>query len=111
MRADGWTSSTQVSRPISALSHDRTLNGPHDKEVKRTELLRTTRRPPRRQRQCQQNEVGQAPRGVRGRHERDGTHDPIRELRFPESARKPSLSVTGKLSAGPRRCQPPPKET
>jgi hypothetical protein len=31
-------------------------------------------------RQCQQNEAGQAPRGVRGGHERDGTDDPIREL-------------------------------
>jgi hypothetical protein len=40
------------------------------------------RRPPRRQRQCQQDEAGQAPRGVRGGHERDGTDDPIRELRF-----------------------------
>ena len=34
-----------------------------------------------RQRQCQQDEAGQAPRGVRGGHERDGTDDPIRELR------------------------------
>src|SRR5271167_1581941 len=48
----------------------------------RTELLRAARRPPRRQRQCQQDEAGQAPRGVRGGHERDGTDDPIRELRF-----------------------------
>src|ERR1700736_2104570 len=30
----------------------------------------------------QQDEAGQAPRGVRGGHERDGTDDPIRELRF-----------------------------
>ena len=28
----------------------------------------------------QQDEAGQAPRGVRGGHERDGTDDPIREL-------------------------------
>ena len=35
-----------------------------------------------RQRQRQQDEAGQAPRGVRGGHERDGTDDPIRELRF-----------------------------
>src|SRR5437667_1241711 len=48
----------------------------------RTELLRTARRPPRRQRQRQQDEAGQAPRGVRGGLERDGTDDPIRELRF-----------------------------
>ena len=34
-----------------------------------------------RQRQCQRDEAGQAPRGVRGGHERDGTDDPIRELR------------------------------
>ena len=39
-------------------------------------------RPPRHQRQCQQDEAGQAPCGVRGGHERDGTDDPIRELRF-----------------------------
>jgi hypothetical protein len=45
-------------------------------------LLRAARRPPRRQRQCQPVEAGQAPRGVRGGHERDGTDDPIRELRF-----------------------------
>ena len=38
-------------------------------------------RPPRRQRQCQRDEAGQAPRGVRGGHERDRTDDPIRELR------------------------------
>ncbi len=48
----------------------------------RTELLRAARRPRRRQRQCQQDEAGQAPRGVRGGHERDGTDDPMRELRF-----------------------------
>src|SRR3979409_928842 len=48
----------------------------------RTELLRAARGPPRRQRQCQQDQAGQAPRGVRGGHERDGTDDPIRELRF-----------------------------
>ena len=47
-----------------------------------TELLRAARRPSRRQRQCQHDEAGQAPRGVRGGHERDGTDDPIRELRF-----------------------------
>ncbi len=47
----------------------------------RTELLRAARRPPRRQRQCQQDEAGQAPRGVRGGYERDGTDDPVRELR------------------------------
>lgn len=46
----------------------------------RTELLRAARRPPRRQRQCQRDEAGQAPRGVRGGHQRDGTDD-IRELR------------------------------
>jgi hypothetical protein len=34
------------------------------------------------QRQCHQNEAGQAPRCVRGGHERNGTDDPIRELRF-----------------------------
>ena len=34
------------------------------------------------QRQCQPVEAGEAPRGVRGGHERDGTDDPIRELRF-----------------------------
>jgi len=38
---------------------------------------------PQRQRQGQQDEAGQAPRGVRGGHERDGTDDPIRELRLP----------------------------
>ena len=48
----------------------------------RTELLRAARRPPRRQRQCQQDEAGQAPRGVRGGYERDGIDDPIREPRF-----------------------------
>src|SRR5205085_1913688 len=37
---------------------------------------------PRRQRQCQQDEAGQAPRGVRGGHERDGTDDPIWGLSF-----------------------------
>ena len=47
----------------------------------RTELLRAARRPPPRQRQCQRDEAGQAPRGVRGGHERDGTDDTIRELR------------------------------
>jgi hypothetical protein len=47
-----------------------------------TELLRAARRPPRRQRQCQRDETSQAPRGVRGGHERDGTDDPIRELRL-----------------------------
>jgi quercetin dioxygenase-like cupin family protein len=30
---------------------------------------------------CQRDEAGQAPRGVRGGHERDGADDPIRELR------------------------------
>src|SRR5271167_1190698 len=54
----------------------------------RTELLRAARRPPRRQRQCQRDEAGQAPRGVRGGYERDGTDDPTREL-----------SSTGGLSA------------
>ena len=39
-------------------------------------------RHPRRQRQCQRDEAGQAPRGVRGGHERDGTDDPIRGLSF-----------------------------
>jgi len=34
------------------------------------------------QRQCQQDEADQAPRGVRRGHERDGPDDPIRELRF-----------------------------
>ena len=48
----------------------------------RTKLLRASRRPPRRQRQCQQDAAGQAPRGVRGGHERDGADDPIRELSF-----------------------------
>jgi hypothetical protein len=47
----------------------------------RTELLRTARRPPPRQRQCQQDEVGEAPRSVRGGHERDRTDDPMRDLR------------------------------
>src|SRR5260370_34356262 len=47
-----------------------------------TELRRAGGRPPRRQRQCQQDEASQAPRGVPGGHERDGTDDPIRELRF-----------------------------
>jgi hypothetical protein len=37
-------------------------------------------RPPG-QRQCQPDKAGQAPRGVRGGHERDGTDDPFRELR------------------------------
>src|SRR6516165_10284489 len=37
---------------------------------------------PRRQCQRQQDKAGQAPRSVRGGHQRDGTHDPIRELRF-----------------------------
>ncbi len=46
-----------------------------------TELLRAARRPPRRQRQCQRDEAGQAPRGVRGEHRRDGTDDPVWELR------------------------------
>jgi quercetin dioxygenase-like cupin family protein len=32
--------------------------------------------------QCQRDAAGQAPRGVRGGHERDGPDDPIRELRF-----------------------------
>jgi nucleoside-diphosphate-sugar epimerase len=31
--------------------------------------LRAARRPPRHQRQCQQNKIGKAPRGVRGGHE------------------------------------------
>ena len=46
----------------------------------RTELLRAARGPPRRQRQCQHDAAGQAPRGVRRGHERDGPDDPIREL-------------------------------
>jgi hypothetical protein len=46
------------------------------------ELLRIARRPPQCQRQCQQDKASQAPRGVRGGHERDGADDPIRELRF-----------------------------
>jgi hypothetical protein len=37
--------------------------------------------PPRRQRQCQRDAAGQAPCSVRGGHEREGTDDPIRELR------------------------------
>src|SRR5260370_16297033 len=45
-------------------------------------LRRAGGRPARRQRECQQDEAGQAPRGVRGGHERDGTDDPIRELTF-----------------------------
>ena len=36
----------------------------------------------RRQRQCRRDEAGQAPRGGRGRRERDGPNDPIRELSF-----------------------------
>jgi hypothetical protein len=47
----------------------------------RTELFRATRRPPHRQCQRQQDETGQAPRGVRGGYERDGAYDPIREIR------------------------------
>jgi len=38
--------------------------------------------PPRRERQCQQDEACQTPRGVRGGHEREGTDVPTRELRF-----------------------------
>src|SRR6516165_903900 len=51
----------------------------------RTELLRAARRPPRRERQCQQDGAGQAPRGVRRGHERDGTDNPTRELRLDAS--------------------------
>src|SRR5262249_2941617 len=43
------------------------------------------------QRQCQQDEVGQTSRGVRGGHERNGTDNPIRELRFDH--RLTSLSI------------------
>ena len=48
----------------------------------RREFLRAARGPPQRQRQCQRDAAGQASRGVRGGHERDGIDDPIRELRF-----------------------------
>src|SRR5262249_26860355 len=44
----------------------------------RTELLRAARRPPRRERQCQQDGAGQVPRGVRRRYKRDATDDPTR---------------------------------
>jgi hypothetical protein len=57
-------------------------DGPGDDLQGRTELLRAAGQPPRRQRQCQRDEAGQAPRGVRGGHKRDGTDDPSRELRF-----------------------------
>ena len=40
------------------------------------------RRSPPRQRQCQPDEAGQAPRGFRSGHERDGTNNPIRGLRL-----------------------------
>src|SRR6516164_9628367 len=59
----------------------RVNDGPVTTLQGRTKLLRAARRPPQRQRQCQHDEAGQAPRGVRGGHERDGTDDPIRELR------------------------------
>jgi hypothetical protein len=46
----------------------------------RTEFLRAAGRPPRCQCECQQDEAVQAPRGVRGGHERDGTYHPVWEL-------------------------------
>src|SRR5512147_1032950 len=60
----------------------------------RRELLRAAGRPPRRQRQCQRNGCGQAPRGVRGGHERDGTDDPLRAV-TPLGTAKNSLSKGG----------------
>src|SRR5438034_6006256 len=48
------------------------------------------------QRQCQQDEADQAPRGVRGGHERDGTDDPIREL-------TPGASTSCVATSGTRR--------
>jgi uncharacterized protein YbjT (DUF2867 family) len=48
---------------------------------RRTKLLRAARRPPRRQRQCQRDAAGQAPRGVCGGHKRDEADDPIRGMR------------------------------
>src|ERR1700737_4492131 len=68
----------------------------------RTELLRAARRPPRRQHQCQQDEAGQAPRGVRGGHERDGTDDPIRGLRFNTS--RAEILRREKMRAGYPSC-------
>ena len=47
--------------------------------------------PPPRQRQYQRDEAGQASRGVRGGHERDGTDDPIRET---EAAREVRFSTS-----------------
>jgi quercetin dioxygenase-like cupin family protein len=45
-------------------------------------FLRDARRSPSRQRQCQRDQAGQAAGGVRGEYERDGTDDPIGELKF-----------------------------
>ena len=79
--------STVVQRHLTASLRNLALRNPQSGQRRagdnlqgRTELLRTARRPPRRQRQCKRDRAGQAPRGVRGGHERDGTDDPIREL-------------------------------
>ena len=75
-----WPHSTRAAAtPLgSDLQSDQRRTG--DDLQGRTELLRAALRPPWRQRQCQQDAAGQAPRGVRGGHERDGTGDPIQEL-------------------------------
>ena len=81
--------STVVQRHLTASLRNLALRNPQSGQRRaghglhgRAELLRVARRPPRRQRQCQRDAAGQAPRGVCGGHERDGTDGPIRELRF-----------------------------
>ena len=68
----------------------------------------TKRRTPRSQRQCRPDEAGQAPRGVCGGHERGGTDDPIRELRF--GAFRAEVSRREKV-AGRRCAYPCPRTT
>ena len=71
------------THPKSAFIYATVLEGAIRSQVNDGPVtIRAARGPPRRQRQCQRDTAGQAARGVRRGHERDGTDDPIRELRF-----------------------------
>src|SRR5262245_37096733 len=61
---------------------------------------------PRCQRQGQQDEAGQAPCGVRGGHQRDGTDDPIRELTLPSCG-----DIASRENAGRQCTSPCPRKT
>src|SRR5262249_21977722 len=58
------------------------------------------------QRQGQQDEAGQAPCGVRGGHQRDGTDDPIRELTLPSCG-----DIASRENAGRQCTSPCPRKT